>query len=359
MTKQDPGDTPPQKPRVLLAPHFRTLDQVFAPDDYARLDGMCELVWARDEPLPKDVLEAELGNINIIVGASVDLSADQIARAKNLQAVIEIGGTFQQKLDYEACFQNHVRVLSCSPAFGPQVAEMALAMTLASCRSLVAHHETIRTASEIWQDDAPGDRSLHGAELGFIGFGAIARQFLKLVAPFGCKVRVFDPWLPTSQIVEAGCEPVSLNELMRSSDMVYLFAPPTHENYHLIDSAKLAMMRQQALLVVISRAHLVDFDALVEAVGHGAIRAAIDVFPEEPLPADHPVRGLPGVVLSSHRATSIRRERRAIGSMVTDDIELIARGLPPSRLLTMQPELVSRQANADRTIYRGLYDAKR
>lgn len=355
--QRSPTDAPGTL-RVLLAPHFRTLDQLFSPEDLARVRGVCDLVWAKDDPLPQDVLEDELDRLDVIISASLDLSADQIARAKRLRAVIEIGGTFQPNLDYAACFQHHVRVLSASPAFAPQVAEMALAMTLASCRGLVAHHEAMRSASEVWQEDAPGDRSLHGASLGFIGFGAIARTFLRLVAPFGCTVRVYDPWLPESLIKQAGCEPASLDEVMQASDMVYLFAPPTHDNHHLVDRAKLAMMRQQALLVVISRAHLVDFEALMEAVAQGSIRAAIDVYPEEPLPADHPVRALPGVLLSSHRATSIRRERRAMGRMVADDLELMARGLPPSQLQVAQPELIPQQAKADTTIYRGLYAAK-
>ena len=71
-----------------------------------------------------------------------------------------------------------------------------------------------------------------------------------------------------------------------------------------------------AVLALISRSHLVDFDALTELVTAGRFKAVIDVFPQEPLPADHPIRRAPGVVLSAHRAGSVARDLRLIGRMV-------------------------------------------
>jgi len=100
------------------------------------------------------------------------------------------------------------------------------------------------------------------------------------------------------------------------------------------------------VLVLISRAHVVDFDALTELVLAGRFKAAIDVFPIEPFPADHPIRRAPGAVLSAHRAGSVKEGLWEIGRMVVDDLEVIARGLPPQRLQVAQPELVNRYASS-------------
>jgi len=108
----------------------------------------------------------------------------------------------------------------------------------------------------------------------------------------------------------------------------------------LIGARELQIMRPGSTLLPISRSHLVDFDALTEALYANHVQAAIDVFPEEPLPADHPIWRAPNVILSAHRAASIRKERRAIGRLMVDDLELMANGLLPVRLQTAQPELV-------------------
>ena len=96
------------------------------------------------------------------------------------------------------------------------------------------------------------------------------------------------------------------------------------------------------MLVLISRAHVVDFDALTDLVLEGRFKAAIDVFPVEPLPADHPIRQAPGAVLSAHRAGSVKQGLCEIGRMVVDDIEAIVQGLPPQRMQLAQPELIGR-----------------
>ncbi len=101
----------------------------------------------------------------------------------------------------------------------------------------------------------------------------------------------------------------------------------------------LERVRPGAVLVLISRAHVVDFEALTELVLEGRFRAAIDVFPEEPLAADHPIRRAEGAVLSAHRAGSVREGLWEIGAMVVDDLEAITKGLPPQRLRAAQPEL--------------------
>ncbi|GLQ54053.1 NAD(P)-dependent oxidoreductase [Devosia nitrariae] len=329
--------------RVIVAPYPRTMREILAEEDLERLGGFAEIVWGRDEELPAERLNAALSDAWALVGFAPALSGADIDRASELKAVVEVGGHFPPAIDYEACFARGIRVLSCAPAFARPVAEMALAMTLTSCRGLVAAHLDFRASREEWQGDRRGDFSLYGAELGFVGFGSIARELATLLRPFGCRIRVFDPWLTDSVITAAGCVPASLEEVMAECRAIYVLASPTPENKGLISRQLIASVQQDALLVVISRAHLVDFDALVEAADSGRIQAAVDVFPVEPVPRDATVRGSANMVLSPHRAASIRRERQAIGRMAVDDLELMSRGLPPLVLQAAQPEAIRKR----------------
>jgi phosphoglycerate dehydrogenase-like enzyme len=91
-----------------------------------------------------------------------------------------------------------------------------------------------------------------------------------------------------------------------------------------------------------SRAGVVDFDALTVAAQSGHLRVATDVFPEEPFSQEHPIRDLPNVILSAHRSGGMPEAFLEIGNMVVSDVELLLRGLPPTSCKVAQPETVSR-----------------
>lgn len=332
------------KPTVLLAPHFRKLTEIFSVSDLERLHRFSQVIWNKDDPLPDEQIETYLPEIWAYIGTGQQLAKNRLDRAPNLKAIIEVGGGFAKGIDYETCFTRGIRVLSCAPSFGPQVAEMVLAMMLAGARGLVAEHEAFRRNEEEWQRDRPEwDFSLHGQQIGFIGCGSLALNLLPLLAPFHCHIRAYDPWLPATKILKLGCEPASLEEVLSKSRVIVVLAVPTPENKGLLSREKLAMVQKNALFLLISRSHLVDFDALTEALYRGDFQAAVDVFPQEPLPHDHLIRKAPNVILSAHRAASIWKERQKIGQMVVDDLELMARGLPPTQLQVAEPELIRKR----------------
>jgi phosphoglycerate dehydrogenase-like enzyme len=101
-------------------------------------------------------------------------------------------------------------------------------------------------------------------------------------------------------------------------------------------------MRPGAAFVLLSRADVVDFDALMAAVASGHIRAASDVFPEEPMPPGHPVRALPGFLRSAHRAGALDLAFLRMGDMVLEDMALLDRNLPPVRCKRAERETVAR-----------------
>jgi phosphoglycerate dehydrogenase-like enzyme len=101
-------------------------------------------------------------------------------------------------------------------------------------------------------------------------------------------------------------------------------------------------MKKGAAFILLSRADVVDFPALVAAVERGDIVAASDVFPEEPMPQDHKVRSVAGFIRSAHRAGALEVAFKQMGDMVLEDMELIDRGLPPMRCKRAERETVSR-----------------
>jgi phosphoglycerate dehydrogenase-like enzyme len=163
-----------------------------------------------------------------------------------------------------------------------------------------------------------------------------------LVRPFRCPVKVFDPWLPEREIVQHECEPATLDEVLSSSDAVFVFASVTSENQGFLSKREFALIKPGGIFVLMSRAAVVDFDALTQAAQSGHLRVATDVFPDEPFRKDHPIRDLPNVVLSAHRSGGMPEAFLEIGRMVLSDVELLLRGLPPTSCKVAQPETVNR-----------------
>jgi phosphoglycerate dehydrogenase-like enzyme len=330
------------KPFVVVDPYARRMEEIFTPDDLERLHRTVEVVWGRNEPMPPEETRAALSRAQALVCASWRYG-DALAYAPHLRAIIDVGGGFPPGLDYEQCFARRIRVLTCAPAFGPQVAEMALGLALAASRDIVAGDRAMRAGTEGWRHEGNvGTFLLYGKRVGFICFGSLARCLCPLLAPFGCPIAVYDPWLTAGYLRNKGVEPVALEQLMDTSRVIFVLASPTTENRALLSRALLERLQPGAVLVLISRAHVVDFEALTDLVLAGRFKAAIDVFPNEPLAHDHPIRQAPGAVLSAHRAGSVREGLWEIGALVVDDLEALACGLPPQQLQVAQPEVVSR-----------------
>ena len=189
-----------------------------------------------------------------------------------------------------------------------------------------------------------------GAEVGILGFGDLGRAVARVLTGFRPRLRVYDPWLAPSRIVAAGAEPAGLDEVLGQSDVVFVTAAVTSENQGFLGAEAFASMRAGAAFILLSRASVVDFPALVAAVGAGHILAASDVWPEEPLAADHAARGLPGLLKSAHRAGALDIAFKRMGEMVLEDLSLLDRGLPPQVCKRAERETVRRMRSKPVTI---------
>lgn len=320
---------------------FRRLEELFTPADFGRLERQCEIAGGVNWAMPAERLASLLPEAHYFVGMNPRFDRARLAAAPNLKAIIEVGGHFPPGIDYAACDERGVEVLSCSPGFRESVAEMALGMMIAGGRGLVEEHLAFRGGYEHWYADHPeSDFSLYRQRIGFIGFGSISREIVRLMQPFAPIVSAYDPWLDPAVANEHGAELVDLETLVSSNRCVVVAATPTDENKGLLSSALIDRMPRGTLVVVISRAHLVDFPALTAAASARRIRLATDVFPVEPIAHDDPVRTQPNTILSPHRAAAVEGGRRLIGQMIADDIEAMIAGSDTRRLLRARPEFV-------------------
>lgn len=331
------------KPAVIVDPHFRRMDEIFSEGDLARLHHLVEVVWGSDEPMPADRFNAALPEALAVVCADWRYGDGALARTTHLRAILTVSGGFPWQLDYAACFSRGIRVLSAAPAFARSVAEMALALALAASRDIAGGDRAMRAGTEQWLHAGnTGTFMLYNKTVGFIGYGNIARALQPLLAPFGCPMGVYDPWLTAGYLRSQGVQPLALDKLLETSKVIFVLAAPTAENQALLSRERLERIPPGSILVLVSRAHVVDFAALTDMVLAGRFKAAIDVFPVEPLESDHPLRGAPGAVLSAHRAGPTEEGCQEIGQMVVDDLEAIVQGLPPQRMQPAQPELITR-----------------
>lgn len=322
--------------RVLVDPAFRRIDEIFSTADLERLSRLAEIVWCRDEAMPFDDFVDAVGSVDAVVfgrwrHGPVGLEA--ALGSGRLKALLEVAGGHEHDLDYVRCLAAGVAMGSAAPAFAEVVAEMGLALALASVRGVVAADRAMAERSESWLHDGNLDNTtLLGATVGFVGCGGISRSLQRLLEPFAVSILGYDPPLPVEAMADRGIEPVDLATMFDRAGVVFVMAAPTADNHELIDRRLLDRLGRRQSLVVISRGHLVDYEALTEFAAAGRFKAGLDVYPSEPLSASSVLRDLPNVITVPHIAGALPAALLDIGRRVVDDLEALAAGRQPTAM---------------------------
>ena len=273
------------KSKVIVDPSFRRMDEIFSPEDRLRLFDLVDVVWGRDEPMPMADFLAALPSADFVICADWRYG-DVLDQAGQLKAIIAVSGAFPLQLDYEICYQKRIRVLSVAPAFARQVAEFALGLAIASARDIALGDREMRSGAEKYLHAGNvGTFLLYDKPVGMIGYGSIARELHKLLQPFDVQLSAYDPWLGDGYLRRQGVEPLALEDLMARSRVIFVLASPTAENRAMITREHLELVRRDAVFALVSRAHVVDFDALTDLVLAGRFKLATDVFPHRTLAA--------------------------------------------------------------------------
>lgn len=329
------------RPLVISAPDPRSLDLIFTPERRAALHAGYRLVEAGAAEVAR-LSDAVLAQARYIIGQP-PLDEAALARMTSLRCIFNVESNLFLNMPYDAVFARGIHVVTTGAVFAQPVAEIGLGFALSLLRQIPQADADFRAGRERWGGAGNGKaRLLTGAEVGILGFGDLGRAVAKVLTGFQPRLRVCDPWLAPSQIRAAGAEPADLETVLATSEVLFVTASVTSENEGFLGARAFAAMKPGAAFILLSRAGVVDFDALMAAVARGHILAASDVFPQEPLPPDHPVRSLEGFLLSAHRAGALEVAFTRMGDMVLEDMALLDKGLPPQLCKRAERETVSR-----------------
>lgn len=232
------------------------------------------------------------------------LDAEVIGRMAKVRAIVRYG-IGVDNVDLEAARGRGIPVCNIPDYCVDEVADHTMAFVLGLTRQVAANSAHLRDGG--WGLAAPLESmsALKHLTLGVVGFGRIGREVVRRLAPFKCRILVFDPVAPRAEIEAAGAEAVSLAELLAASDIVSPHCPSNASTKKMFNQAAFAAMKDGALFINVGRGDLADAEALVAALASGKLGgAALDVFDPEPIPADHPIRRMGNVILAAHIASA-------------------------------------------------------
>ncbi len=212
--------------------------------------------------------------------------------------------TGYDNINVELCRERGIQVYNSEGRNSEAVADLTVGLMICEMRNIARAHAALMSGK--WVKLFPNvlySHDMRRCTVGIIGVGKIGSMVAQRLHGFGCTVLGCDLFLPDEAVRARGCEPVSMEELLKRSDFITLHLRLDESTHHMISSAQLDMMKKTAVLVNCGRSGLVDTDALIDALqNHRIGGAAIDVFDEEPLPEDHPYFHLDNVTLTPHIA---------------------------------------------------------
>ncbi len=284
----------------------------------------------------RNLIDAATDVDGILARACV-ISAPVILAAKRLKIVSRHGVGFDN-VDVAECTRQGIAVSITEEANAQAVSEHAFAGMLAVANRIVPAHEAVRAGK--WDRSKWVGVELHGKVLGIIGLGRIGSRMARQGAGFDMEIFASDPYIDSVDATRVGATLVDLKTLLRRSDFISLHAPLKEETRHLIGSSELDMMKSSVILVNTSRGGVIDDGALCHALATGAIAgAAIDVFEEEPVAADHPLLEMANVLYSPHVAGQSEESMVRMSVGAAQNILRALHGDPPSCLVN--PEVLT------------------
>jgi D-3-phosphoglycerate dehydrogenase / 2-oxoglutarate reductase len=263
---------------------------------------------------PAELEKALAGAHALIVRSETRVTAALMARAPHLRVVAR-AGTGVDTIDVPAATRRGIAVMNTPGANTVSAGEHALGLLLALVRRISDAAAAMKRGE--WDRKRFEGTELRGKTMGVIGLGRIGAHVAQLARAFGMQVVGHDPFLPPERAAELHVKLVSIEQLLGSADVVTLHVALTDQTHHLIDAARLKLMRPNAVLINTARGELVDEAALADAIKEKRIGgAAIDVFAQEPLPAESPLRGLERVILTPHLAASTAEAQERVATEI-------------------------------------------
>jgi len=294
-----------------------------------RWDPGVELIRA-DSAIGPDAMIEHLRKTEapvLLTSWSSPLTPDDIAqRAPTFKYLCHTCGTLKKIVAREAIV-NGLLVSNWGRSISRSVAEHTLLLMLGCLRNIALVQSSMHV-EKAWPKPAT-IRGLFERRVGLHGFGNVARELVKLLAPFDCKISAFSPYEPEEAFSKGGVKRCgSLEELYASNDVIACVAPLTDETRGSVNEKLLRLMPPDGVFVNTGRGAVVNERALERVAREGNLQIGIDVYEEEPLPAASPLRGLPNALLTAHCAGPTADRRVDCARFALKNIANFFAGLP-------------------------------
>ena len=313
---------------IIVDPFPREMDLIFKPNKIKLLKKNFKIINAPSKNKLK-FYKQHISTADFIIGQP-DLPKSILTLASKLKAIFNVESNFMDNMDYDYCFKNNIYVLSTAPVFAQSVAEIAVGLTISLKRDIhKAHLDFFQKKEKYGLESNLRSSLLLDNKIGFIGFGDLAKCLKPMLMPYTSNFKVYDPWLPNKLIEANGCKSASLKEIFKDCDVVYVLATITTKNNSMIDKKLLKLMKKDTCLLILSRASVINFQDLNEILNKDKIKVATDVFPQEPVPKNDPIRKKKNILFSAHRAGALESVLFEMGDIVYEDLLLMTKGLPP------------------------------
>lgn len=282
-----------------------------------REDGRFEIV-NRPGLSGDDLARAMADADAVIVRSATKITRASLGAPGRLK-VIGRAGVGVDTIDVDAATEHGIAVLNAPSGNTISAAELAFALLLALVRRVPAADRSMKQGE--WDRARFSGTELQGKTLGLVGAGRIGGEVSRRAHAFGMRVVVYDPFLNEDRARTLDVELASLEDVLRRADVLSIHVPLTDSTAGLIGAAQLAMMKRGALLVNAARGGIVDESALAHALANNRLGgAALDVFEQEPLPADHPLRKIDNLVLTPHLGASTEEAQQNVALEIAEAV---------------------------------------
>jgi D-3-phosphoglycerate dehydrogenase len=254
----------------------------------------------------------------LIVRSATKVTKGLIEQAPKLR-VIGRAGVGVDNIDLEAATARGVPVLNAPEGNTVSAAELTFALMLAAVRKVSAADRSVRSGE--WTRSRFAGIELRGKTLGLVGAGRIGGEVAKRARGFGMKVVIHDPYLTDERASRLGAERAPLDSLIQQADVISLHVPLTDSTRGMIGAEQFDRMKTSAFLVNVSRGGVVDEEALALALHDGKVAgAALDVYAQEPLPEESPLRDAPNLVLTPHLGASTIEAQELVAGEIAEAV---------------------------------------
>ena len=259
------------------------------------------------EPGPA-LAAARKGDVVIIQSLRPLLTQAAVRQLARCRCIVRLGIGYDS-VDVEAATREGIIVCNAPTYCVDDVADHALALLLGAVRHLARQDRWIRAGK--WDRTAARPaRRLRGCTLGLIGFGRIARAVAQRVSGFDLNLLAYDPFVEAGSMAALGVQKAELDQLLARSDFVSIHCPLTRDTHRLLDARAFGLMKDGVFLVNTSRGPIIEESALAEALRQGKVwGAGLDVFEQEPLPPESPLREFDNLILTPHVGANSEESR--------------------------------------------------